>query len=151
MSSFKVTGCFLSVTLVPFGDEIFRCWMISAVAECGVLGHVALWVILPAASLTPFSPPSLPPSCLPPYWELCNTLKGCQERGMNSVYVCVCMCVMGVKDRLEYIWELKRERQRETYPYKPLPLSSSFIHHSHPLSHICSFTPFPARSLTRTI
>lgn len=108
------TGCFMCTTCESWWLDDF-----CSSAECGVAMHVASWVNLPAASLTlPHLRPSLHSVLPPPHWELCNTLQGCQGRGMTGG-LCVCAggCVDGwtKKERLEYMWEYERERQGETY------------------------------------
>lgn len=146
MSPFKVKGCFRRVTFLPFGDEVLAYF--SGSAECVVVVHRESFSLPPLAPL-PHLHPSLHLALPPPHWELCNPLQGERNDGKT-----VCVCVMerwmdGERKRDQSVYESKIETGRGENSFI---VSSSFIHHSHPLSHVrLSFTPLPSRSSTRTV
>lgn len=140
------TGCLCECSV-----RALWCWSVSAwddfssSAQCVVVVvHVASWVILPAASSLALHHPSLHLVLPPPRWELCNTLRGCQERGTKGklcvhIYMCVYAWWRGrwMEKEREIRVYLRAKKAARDFAYKP---SSSFIHHSHPPSHILRFS-----------
>lgn len=102
---------------------------------------VAFWCALhrESLSLPPLSPlPHLHPALPPPRWELCNTLRGCQEReDWREDGVCRCSDAVDGRrreEKLECVCEGGRGRLILVHKPLPLSLSSSFI------IPLCSYT-----------
>lgn len=144
----EVQAVCVSAAFVPFGAEVFQHEMISAVrlsvSSSSYMLHRESFSLLPP--LSPYHHPSLHLVLPPPRWELCNTLQGCQERGTKGklcVHIYICVCVYAwwrgrwMEKEREIRVYLRAKKAARDFAYKP---SSSFIHHSHPPSHILRFS-----------
>lgn len=143
----EVQAVCVSAAFVPFGAEVFQHEMISAVrlsvSSSSYMLHRESFSLLP-----PLSPYTIPPSilsCLPHagnYATLCGAVRR-EERRENSACIYICVCVYAwwrgrwMENEREIRVYLRAKKAARDFAYKP---SSSFIHHSHPPSHILRFS-----------